>query len=100
MPKVYVQKWIEYEDNWGERPDGYSLHLRLEDIPKFVAQVDQVEVDYLAKARQTNPEAKLDVCDYPSGQSFEKEVDDETYKKILTSEFGIKIFGKWSELEL
>lgn len=99
MPKVYVQKWIERETDWGERPDGYSLHFQLGDIPKFIEQIDQAEAEYLAKAREIDPGAMLNICDYPSGEPFEREVDEETYQKVLASGFGLKVDGKWSELD-
>lgn len=34
--KVWVQKWTERERGWGQRPDGYTLHIDKDDIDRFV----------------------------------------------------------------
>lgn len=33
---IVIQHWTEYERGWGNRPDGISVHLTLEDRDKFV----------------------------------------------------------------
>jgi len=99
MPKAYVQKWIEDETGWGERPSGYSLHLNLEDIPKFIAQIDQDEAEYLAELRVGAPDAMLSEVLRPSGEPIEKEVDDVTYEQIKQTSCGLMFNEKWSEIE-
>ena len=36
-PVVY-QAWWESERGWGERPNGYSLHLSVEDCEQFIKE--------------------------------------------------------------
>lgn len=33
---LWVQFWEESEAGWGTRPDGYTLHVRVEDIDAFL----------------------------------------------------------------
>lgn len=33
---VIYQYWMESERGWGQRPDGFSIHLSSEDYKKFV----------------------------------------------------------------
>jgi len=35
---AYCQKWIESERNWGQRPDGVSLHKTRDDVMAFIAE--------------------------------------------------------------
>ena len=30
MKTIYYQHWWESESGWGQRPDGYSMHLSVE----------------------------------------------------------------------
>lgn len=99
MPKVYVQKWIEDETGWGERPDGYSVHLNLEDIPKFIEQIDQAEAEYLDKLRKNDPGAMLNECSRPTGDPIEKEVDEAIYEQVKQTSFGLMVNEKWSAIE-
>lgn len=53
MEKVYLYAWTEYERGWGNRPDGASLHLTIEDGKKFVkdywdSMPDEVQDEYSA----------------------------------------------------
>lgn len=36
MPRIYCQDWEESERGWGVRPDGFTLHLTLEDHAGYV----------------------------------------------------------------
>jgi len=36
MKTIYFQYWTESEAGWGQRPDGFILHLSLEDHKKFL----------------------------------------------------------------
>jgi hypothetical protein len=38
MPKILVTEWLETERGWGQRPDGYSLHLTLRDMKKYIQE--------------------------------------------------------------
>lgn len=33
--EVIAQEWLESERGWGQRPDGYTLHLTMEDCKKY-----------------------------------------------------------------
>ena len=35
-PVVFCQQWEESERGWGVRPDGYSVHLSLEDAKAYI----------------------------------------------------------------
>lgn len=36
MKTVYAINWTEYERGWGQRPDGHTLHLTLDDAKAYV----------------------------------------------------------------
>ena len=36
MVKVFIIDWDEFEEGWGSRPDGYSIHLTREDAEIFM----------------------------------------------------------------
>ena len=71
MPTVVRQDWEESERGWGERPDGYSLHLSEEDR---VAYIDA----YWARM----PDAIQDEYSRPCGPPRLVDVDKNTYAKI------------------
>jgi len=35
---VVCQRWLESELGWGDRPDGFSLHLTLDGLSRYVKQ--------------------------------------------------------------
>lgn len=37
MKKVVELEWTEHERGWGQRPDGYTYHLTMEDAKKHIA---------------------------------------------------------------
>lgn len=43
---VVLQTWTESESGWGCRPDGWSLHLSLDDCKKFIAAHDRRQHEY------------------------------------------------------
>lgn len=48
MPKAIAQSWTESERGWGQRPDGYSIHLTEEDRKLFNAE-------FIREERERNP---------------------------------------------
>ena len=82
MYLLVCQKWEEVEVGWGERPDGYSLHLSLEDLESFVAShwekwPDKLPAEY----------------SQPCGTPFECPVDYETYRQVQESPRGFLYEG-------
>ena len=80
--KTYVvvrQEWRESERGWGQRPDGYSLHLSLDDLEKYVEA-------YWERMPDSTPEC----YSFPSGSPRACDVDEELYKEIEESEHGIR----------
>ncbi len=76
---IVRQEWRESERGWGQRPDGYSLHLTPEDQEEFV------------KAYWDRMPDKTPHCySFPSGKPEAFEVDDDIYQRIKESENGIR----------
>lgn len=73
---VYLQYWRESEGGWGQRPDGWSLHLTMEDHARYLAWCQQLERD-LHRRYPT-------VDDYvrPHGDVIPVEVDAELFARI------------------
>ncbi len=61
--RVLVQKWEETERGWGQRPDGYSIHLSQDDLDAYVKA-------YWA----TQPDAVPDEYERPCGTPYWAEV--------------------------
>ena len=38
LNQVICQKWEESERGWGERPDGFSLHLSYEGLERYIKE--------------------------------------------------------------
>ena len=78
-PVVY-DTWTERERGWGQRPDGYSLHLTKETYHKFIE-------DYWKKQKASSSAwgSPMEVpYEYsaPDGYTGTVEVNDETYKNL------------------
>ena len=43
MKTLIVQKWEESERGWGTRPDGYTLHMKREDVGAFLRAMRERE---------------------------------------------------------
>lgn len=43
--RLWVQEWEESERGWGVRPDGYTLHVQMEDIAEFVSDMRHREAE-------------------------------------------------------
>ena len=80
-PKLLRQNWLESERGWGIRPDGYTLHMSVEDRKAFVS-------DYWSKM----PDQVPDEYSRPCGEPNWVEVDKQVYTEVKDSEFGIWYF--------
>lgn len=81
--KVVVQKWEESERGWGQRPDGFSLHMTDTDREAYIK-------DYWARQPREVP----DEYSRPEGTPYATEVDAETYAQVKASKYGIRDFGR------
>jgi hypothetical protein len=73
---VIVQDWIESESGWGQRDDGYSVHLNNKDREKFIEE-------YWAGEKKRNPSGVTPSCYIrPGGNPALRDVDEDTYKKL------------------
>jgi len=77
--KVVVQKWGESERGWGNRPDGYSLHL-----------TEAHRVAYINEYWDDMPDETPDEYSYPNGTPYEAEVDVKVFAKVKASKHGIR----------
>ncbi len=68
MQKVLCQRWTETERGWGQRPDGFSLHITRENRDAYI--VDHTK--FLTKTYGTEPP---DEYDFASGEPYIVEVD-------------------------
>jgi len=87
MPLVLRQDWYESERGWGQRSDGYSLHLDEQCYERFV---DKHWSDYEAIHGTKVP----DVYSRPKfSKPFTIIVDDTTYNAVRDSENGLRYYN-------
>ena len=80
-----VQKWEESEAGWGTRPDGYTLHVKEEDIQAFLQKMRDREAKQGYGFGNAPPEYSR-----PCGKPYWTRIDDpELAKKVEESECGI-----------
>ena len=65
---VMCQKWEESERGWGTRPDGYSLHLSINELKS-----------YIESYWNSMPDKIPDEYSYPSGTPYECYVSEEIF---------------------
>jgi hypothetical protein len=84
MPTVVCQRWLERERGWGQRPDGYSLHLSETDRKTYCK-------DYWDKM----PDEVPDEYSKEDGSPFLLDLDEnnDLYIDLVSSENGIRCFG-------
>ena len=71
-----LQEWLESERGWGQRPDGYSVHLSVEDSKTFVE-------GYWKREKERNKSGGVPECySRPCGDPFVKDVDKDVYQKL------------------
>ena len=81
---VIAQSWIESESGWGQRPDGETLHLTMEDCKKF-------REAYWRKELKRTKGRVPHIYSRESGEPYSKRVNDKIYKalKKRKADFGI-----------
>jgi hypothetical protein len=80
MNKIVIRRdWIETERGWGQRPDGYSLHLTPEDMRDFIDEY-----------WESQPKEVPDEYSSPTGYPYPHEVSPETYEELRQSKNGIR----------
>jgi len=82
MEQVWCQPWLESERGWGQRDDGYSIHLNEADIQTFHKQ-----------HIKGWPAETPDVYDRPVGQPYLAWVDAKTYAAVRKSRMGIRSYS-------
>lgn len=79
---VIRQDWIESEAGWGQRPDGFTLHLNEENCKKYIE-------NYWAAERKINPGGATPDCyTRPEGSPREVIVSRKTFNKIKKAKLG------------
>ena len=78
--KVIRQDWLESERDWGQKPDGFSLHLSPEHHKKFIDNYDK------------NQPKEQDVYSRPDGEPKEVYVCAKTYKEVKASKNGVRTY--------
>lgn len=84
MATVVCQKWLESEQGWGQRDDGYSLHLTEADRVAYCKEYwetmpKEVPAEY---SREDGGPRLLDIP-----------TDEKTYKDLFKSKNGIRLYG-------
>jgi hypothetical protein len=83
-PVVRVD-WVESERGWGQRPDGYSLHLTREDAEAFIK-------DYWDKMPDRGPRGEVPDEYSRPGEPMLSQVNTRTLRKIKKSKNGLRVF--------
>lgn len=81
---VFAQLWLESERGWGQRPDGTTLHLSVEDAKTYI--------DNYNKTHNTAATAP-DEYTRATGEPFTVQVDKKVYAELEKS----KNYGIWYE---
>ena len=84
---VICQGWEESEAGWGVRPDGFSLHLTLEDCEAYAEAFWKRQKDFF---RNEGVSGTPNEYTRQSGRPFETIVNQTIYDKIAASENGIR----------
>lgn len=95
MPEAVVQEWLESEAGWGQRPDGYSIHLSFEDHKQYCA-------NYWAEENKRNPSGKAP-AEYSRecGKPVWCEIPEWVYKELMdreTNPHGIRLWNSDGEI--
>lgn len=80
--EIICQKWEESERGWGVRPYGFSLHVSLTSLERFVK-----------KYWDSMPHSVHDEYARPSGIPYPLNVSDEVLQKVTESTDGIRLYN-------
>lgn len=81
MKPIIKQEWNKVKRGYGNKPDGHSLHLTMEDRNKYVEEY-----------WRNMPDEVPDEHSRPYNHPVIFDVDDEMYEKIKSSENGIRVY--------
>ena len=78
---VVKQEWWESESGWGQRPDGYSIHLN---------KIDRDQ--YIKEYWDRRPKKVPHEYSRPSGDPTTMEVDESTFNSLKRRKNGIRYY--------
>ncbi len=78
---VLRQDWLESERGWGQRPDGYSLHLTESDRQRYITE-------YWGRM----PDEVPDEYSRPDGSPVRIDVDELLYAQVAASKNGLRFW--------
>jgi len=78
------QKWEESERDWGTRPDGFSLHLSVEGLKK-----------YIAAYWNSMPDAIPDEYSRPDGQPYPVGISDEVMELLKENDGSARFYADY-----
>lgn len=81
MQKVYLQYWMESQQNIGVRPDGCSLHITESDVKKFINSVYE----------DRDPNNVPDEYERIFGNHITVNITDEVYNEIIDNGGSLRI---------
>lgn len=83
---VVCQTWCESERGWGQRPDGYSLHLTNADRVQFIKE-------YSDSLPPRGPHGEVpSIYSFAEMNHYITDVDEATYKKLKKSKNGLRFY--------
>lgn len=75
--QVIRQSWTESESGWGQRPDGYTIHLNEADMRAF-------NQAYWNRENKRNPSGRVpDIYSRPDENPHKVWVDESSYQKLI-----------------
>ena len=77
---VICENWTETERGWGQRPDGFTLHLTEDDYVNYVKEYNE---------KFNNKKSVPDCYTRADGYPYPIRVNHVTYLKIMQSKNGI-----------
>lgn len=80
MSIAFCQIWEESERGWGVRPDGYSLHLTLEDATNFRIEYMNNQSKYF---KENGVIGVPDEYTRPYGNPKKVNIDEELYNQLV-----------------
>lgn len=87
---VICQGWEETEAGWGTRPDGFSLHLTLEDCKTYAQGFWKHQKEHFDKQGVVDVPAEYD---RQAGSPFKTIVNQQVYDKIAAGDHGIRCWA-------